>query len=125
VRINPGFFPGVVQLLDRSNKPVDIGRGVWWLLVEAKSQLFFKLCSDHLAIEAIPRRKLVIDLSRARHRLEAGYTPILSTQYFIVLRSSLGEEITLRRDGRMIIRNAKSESNAHSAAERLLTLVMT
>ena len=92
--------------------------------MEAKSQLFFRLCSDHLAIEAIPRTRCVIDFSKARQNLERSYTCILWTPYFVVLRSSLGEEITLRKDGRMIIRNAKSEGEAHSAALRLLTLVM-
>ena len=42
----------------------------------------------------------------------------------MVLRSDVGEEITLRRDGRMIIRNAKSEENARSVATQVLTLLM-
>jgi hypothetical protein len=92
--------------------------------LEAKSQLFFRLCSDHLAIEAIPRSKCVIDFSKVRQSLETCYTCVVWTTYFVVLRSGLGEEITLRKDGRMIIRNAKSEGAAHSAALRLLTLVL-
>ena len=66
----------------------------------------------------------MIDFSKARQSIETCYTCVLWTTYFVVLRSSLGEEITLRKDGRMIIRNAKSEAAAHSAALRLLTLVM-
>lgn len=95
----------------------------WWKWLEAKSQLFFKLCSDHLAIEAIPRTKFTLNFSRIREILEANYTCILWSQYFVVLRSREGEEITLRKDGRMIIRNAKTEQDAHSVANGLLKLL--
>jgi len=34
-----------------------------------------------------------------------------------------GEEVTLRRDGRMIVRNTDSEAKAQAAASRVLFLI--
>ena len=93
------------------------------LRVGSDAQFFFKLCSDHLAIEAIPKRKLTIDLLKVRESLELSYLLKVWTPHFVVLKTVVGEEITLRRDGRMIIRNARSEEDAHSAAARVLTHV--
>ena len=91
--------------------------------MESESQFFFKLCSDHLAIEAIPKRRFVIDLLKVRKSLEVSYLLKIWTPHFVVLKSGVGEEITLRRDGRMIIRNAKSEEDARLAALKVLNCV--
>jgi hypothetical protein len=92
-------------------------------MVESGSQFFFKLCSDHLAVEAIPKRRLAIDLLKVRKSLEVSYLLKIWTPHFVVLMSDVGEEITLRRDGRMIIRNAKSEEGARLAAVQVLNHV--
>lgn len=86
-------------------------------------QLFFKLCSDHLSIEAIPKRRLSVDLSRFEHDSVLGYVVRMWTPYFVVLMKVGGEEITLRRDGRMIVRNTRSEDVAQAAAGNLLKVV--
>lgn len=86
-------------------------------------QLFFKLCSDHLAVEAIPRGRVRIDLVKAKDHLDAEYCVAMWTPHFLVLKGLSGEEITLRKDGRMIVRNAGSEEKARAAATRVLTLV--
>jgi len=90
--------------------------------LNSSAQLFFKLCSDHLAIEAIPKRKLKLDLSKIRKELD-DFAVTLWTPHFVVLRSVSGVEITLRRDGRMIVRNSDSEANAEAAAVRVLSLI--
>ena len=92
--------------------------------LESRSQLFFRLCSDHLSIEAIPRSKMTIDFVRVRESLTARYDLAMWTPQFVVLKSRLGEEITVRKDGRMVIRNAKSEENARSVGTQVLTLLM-
>ncbi|HYB84955.1 MAG TPA: hypothetical protein VED86_06460 [archaeon] len=85
--------------------------------------LFFKLCSDHLSIEAIPRRAARIDLARLKGQSLPGLELMLWTPPFVVLRTREGYEVTLRRDGRMIIRKAPSEQAAQRTANDVMTLV--
>jgi hypothetical protein len=87
-----------------------------------ETQLFFKLCSDHLSIEAIPRSKLKVDLSKLREGVDE-FRVMIWTPQFVVIKSLHGEEITLRKDGRMIVRNSDSEASAQAAASRVLWLV--
>jgi len=92
-------------------------------MLEPSVQLLFKLCSDHSAVEAIPKRKVDIDLMRAKDNLNPEYRVAMSTPHFLVLRGLSGEDITLRKDGRMIVRNAESEEKARAAATRILSLL--
>ena len=89
-----------------------------------EDRLIFSLCSDRLSIEAIPKRPLRIDFDGIREELEGKYRVLMWTPYFVVLRITSGvEEITLRKDGRMIIRKAESDRTARSEAIRLLRLL--
>jgi len=88
-----------------------------------QDSLFFRLCSDHLSIEAIPRRAMSIDLVNLKGQGITGYQIILWTPHFAVLRNEQGHEITLRRNGRMIIRKAGSEGVARQTAIRLMGLI--
>jgi len=85
--------------------------------------LIFKLCSDHLSIEAIPRKAVRIDLAGLRGRLISGFELMLWTPQFVVLRNRAGHEVTLRRDGRMIIRKAASEEVAEVTAKEIMTAI--
>jgi hypothetical protein len=85
--------------------------------------LFFKLCSDHISIEAIPRKATKIDLMQIRDRGISGHELMLWTPHLVVLRNWDGHEITLRQDGRMIIRKARSEQVAKRAADAVMALV--
>ena len=91
--------------------------------VANNGSLFFKLCSDHLSIEAIPRRATKINLARFKGQLFSGLELMLWAPQFVVLKNREGHEITLRRDGRMIIRKAPSEQVAERAANEVMTVV--
>ena len=90
--------------------------------MNSETQLFFKLCSDHLSIEAIPKSKMKLDLAKIKIGLE-DFVVKLWTPHFIVMSGVDGVEITLRRDGRMIVRNSGSEADAEAAAIRVLSMV--
>jgi len=90
--------------------------------VNSNAQLFFKLCSDHLSIEAIPKVKLRLDLSKLRTGFD-DFVVTIWTPHFMVMRRASGEEVTLRRDGRMIVRNSDSQAAAEAAATQVLFLV--
>ena len=92
--------------------------------VEKQIPLFFKLCSDHLSIEAIPRGAMKIDLNRMKDNPIHEHELMMWTPHFVVLRNRLGQEITLRKDGRMVVRKAGSEDVAKEAALRVMALVL-
>ncbi len=85
--------------------------------------MFFKLCSDHLSIEAIPRRTIRVDIAELKQRALSGLELMLWTPHFVVLRNREGQEITLRKDGRMIIRKVASEPVAKRAAAEVMDAV--
>jgi len=85
--------------------------------------MFFKLCSDHLSIEAIPRKPIRVDLPRLKGQLFSGLEVLLWTPQFVVLRNRDGHEVTLRRDGRMIIRKAPSELAAERTANETMNAI--
>ena len=85
--------------------------------------MFLKLCSDHLSIEAIPRQSTRVDLTTLKEGSIAGHQLMLWTPHFVVLRNQEGHEITLRRDGRMIIRKASSEQIAARTADEVMDIV--
>ena len=91
-------------------------------MTENSVQLFFKLCSDRLSIEAIPKTKLRVNLSKLKVGL-GDFAVTIWTPHFMVMRSRDGEEVTLRRDGRMIVRNSGSQAAAEAVAVRVLALV--
>ena len=90
---------------------------------DRQGSLFFKLCSDHLSIEAIPRRPIRVDIAELKERAILGLELMLWTPHFVVLRNRGGQEITLRRDGRMIVRKAESERVAKRAAAEVMNAV--
>ena len=89
-----------------------------------RDQLFFRLCSDHISIEAIPKKPVRVDFAKFKDRSLRNYELIMWTPHFVVLKNRSGQEITLRKDGRMVIRKAASESVAELAATAVMRLVL-
>jgi hypothetical protein len=87
-------------------------------------QIYFKLCSDHISLEAIPRIKLKVDFAKIREHPPHDSKLIMWTPHFAVIRTQDGQEITLRKDGRMIIRKSDSENTAQQAAAEMLNLII-
>jgi hypothetical protein len=92
--------------------------------VSGSSHLYFRLCSDHLSIEAIPRKQLSLDLSRVKDNPVQDCELLMWTPQFVVLRTAKGEEITIRKNGRMVIRKAASEKAAKKAASVMMDVLL-
>lgn len=88
------------------------------------NQLYFRLCSDHISIEAIPKKLITIDLNKMKESSIQGYELLMWTPHFVVLRNRSGQEITLRKDGRMVIRKVASEVVARHAAAEVMSFVL-
>jgi hypothetical protein len=50
---------------------------------------------------------------------------VMWTPQFVILKNHQGQEITLRSDGRMVIRKAATESIARDAALKIMALVLS
>jgi hypothetical protein len=87
-------------------------------------QMYFKLCSDHLSVEAIPKSKMKVDFLKLRDKPPREYELLMWTPHFAVLKNIGGQEITLRRDGRMIVRKSGSEGIARKAAADIFNAVL-
>jgi hypothetical protein len=61
-----------------------------------------RLCSGRGAFEAIPRPRLDVDLAEVRRRLEARGVPVVDAR--VLLIAKLEEEVTVSRDGRVLIK---------------------
>lgn len=81
-----------------------------------------RLCSDRAAYEAVPKRRLRVDISALRVSLKRrGDCEItLWTPQFMVIRRRDAAEVTIVDDGRMIIRNVADQDMALRIAETLL-----
>jgi hypothetical protein len=91
---------------------------------DPSEQIYFKLCSDHLSIEAIPKTRIRVNFTKMKERPPQDHEIIMWTPHFVVVRNHTGQEITLRGDGRMLVRNAQSEIIARQAAAEMMTLVL-
>ena len=65
-----------------------------------------KLCSNGGAFEAVPRPRVTVDLEDAKRRLEAKGVPVIDARVMLIVR--LEKELTLGRDGRVMIKTRDS-----------------
>jgi hypothetical protein len=63
-----------------------------------------KLCSGRSAFESIPSPKLDLDLPGIRAKLEAEGVEVVDARVMLIFR--LEHEVTLGRDGRILIKTA-------------------
>jgi hypothetical protein len=63
-----------------------------------------KLCSGRSAFESIPHPKLDLDLPAIRAKLEAAGVEVVDARVMLIFR--LEHEVTLGRDGRILIKTA-------------------
>ena len=78
-----------------------------------------KLCSGRSAFEAVPNPRLELDLPKIRARLEARGVAVVDARVMLIFR--LGEEVTLGRDGRLLIKT--SDPHAADAVFRELNAI--
>ena len=62
-----------------------------------------RLCSNRGAYEAIPNPKSRLDLAGVRRQLEANHVPVLDARVMLIV--TLVREITVSRDGRVLIKS--------------------
>jgi hypothetical protein len=61
-----------------------------------------RLCAGGGAYEAVPAPRLSLDLRRVRSMLESEAVPVVDAR--VMLIAQLGREVTLSRDGRVLIK---------------------
>jgi hypothetical protein len=93
--------------------------------MERGRAFIIRLCSDKAAYEAVPTRRLKVDLTRLRLSLERGgdCETTFWTRQLMVVKQRDATEITIVDDGRLIIRNVADEQTAQRIAEALMPKV--
>jgi len=76
-----------------------------------------RLCQGRAAYEAVPEPRRRLDLGRLRARWEAQGVPVVDARVMLIAR--LEHEVTVSRDGRILIKTAD-----RAVAERLLGRVV-
>lgn len=81
-----------------------------------------RLCSDRAAYEAVPKKRLRVDIASLRLLLEhrGDCEVVLWTPQLMVIRRKDAAEVTIVDDGRMIIRNVADQDAARRIAETIL-----
>jgi hypothetical protein len=90
--------------------------------MEHETAFMIRLCSDKAAYEAIPRRRLRLDLAKVKRflQLTGNFEITLWTKQLMVVKRNDATEITIVDDGRLIIRNVVDQQAAQRIAEELL-----
>jgi len=84
-----------------------------------------RLCSDKAAFEALVLRKVVFSMDDAKRRLEeeGDYKMVVYTPHLLVLRCEEAE-VTLSKDGRMLIKRVTDENRAKLIACRVWQTIL-
>lgn len=92
--------------------------------MEEDKLFMIRLCSDGAAYEAIPKKRLRLDIGGLKRILESrGDCEIaLWTPQFMVFKWKSDIEVTIVDDGKMIIRNVETEEDAKRIAETIVSL---
>jgi len=90
--------------------------------MEDHGLFMIRLCSDGAAYEAVPKRRLRLDIPNLGRSLtrRGDCELLLSNPQFMVVKWKHQAEVTIVDDGRMIIRNAADQGDARTIAETLL-----
>ena len=87
---------------------------------------YIPLCSDPHSVDigVVPRRKIQLNLKSLEVAVQASesYSTIVASPSLLRIRHSEGAEITIKRDGRMVVRKARDEAQVRRLATELLTL---
>jgi hypothetical protein len=78
------------------------------------------LCASKGAFEAVPRPKLTLDLRAAMERLLSAGVPVTDARVMLII--SMEREVTLSRDGRVLIKSHDAKE-AERVFEKLRLVV--
>jgi hypothetical protein len=79
-----------------------------------------RLCAGGGAFEAVPAPRLSLDLHRVKGTLESNHIPVVDAR--VMLIAQLEREVTLSRDGRVLIKT-RDGSEATAIFDRLRGLL--
>jgi hypothetical protein len=79
-----------------------------------------RLCASGGAYEAVPRPKLTLDLTSVRTQLQSAGIPVVDARVMLLL--TLEREVTLSRDGRILIKSRDPDEANRILAKLLATL---
>jgi len=95
---------------------------------EQKSQapLLIRLCSEKTAFEVQMQQRISFNMDGVKRLFEAisGYEIVVHTPYILVLKNKKGTEITLSKNGRMLIKRVPDQKEAIAVAQDILQVAL-
>lgn len=88
-----------------------------------KIPFIIKLCSDKAAFEVRVQRKIFFNLAKVEQLLKSMKENeiLVDTPHILIFRSK-GAEVTLSRNGRMLIKKVQDEKEATAVASEILRI---
>jgi len=65
-----------------------------------------------------------VGLAKLKKEDSGRYELLMWTPHFVVMRTSSGLEVTVRGDGRMVVRKAASEEDARNTATEIMHILL-
>ena len=93
---------------------------------EPQASFFVKLCSDKAAYEARLKRQTSFNLLHAKQLFEASgnYQILVDTPHILILKNPKEVEVTLSKDGRMIIKKVADKAEAEKIAQKIFQIAL-
>jgi len=88
--------------------------------------LLIRLCSEKTAFEVQMQQRISFNMDEVKRLFEAisGYEIVVHTPYILVLKSQRGTEITLSKNGRMLIKRVPDQKEARTVAQDILQVAL-
>lgn len=85
-----------------------------------------KLCSDKSAYEVRMKRKILLKMDCVKQLLETSNDNkiIAYTPHILIFKSAEKAEVTLSKNGRMLIKKAKTEDEATAVARQVFDTIL-
>ena len=91
-----------------------------------QASFFVKLCSDKAAYEARLKNQTSFNLSHVKQLFEtmSNYKILVDTPHILILKNSKEVEITLSKDGRIIIKKVTDKTKAEKIAQEIFQIAL-
>jgi len=88
--------------------------------------LLLRLCSEKTTFEVQMQQRIHFNMDEVKRLFEAksSYEIMVHTLYILVLKNKKGTEVTLSKNGRMLIKRVSDEKEARAVAQDVLQVAL-
>jgi len=88
--------------------------------------LLVRLCSDRAVFEVRLQRRMSFNMDEVKRLFEATkvHEIVVYTPYILVVRDPRGAEVTLSKNGRMLVKRVLNKDEAEAVAQEVLRIAL-